>query len=83
MDTGPTHMILELEERSGMWTATSLGKFYAEIQLRTIAMDSWASLEHQMQYKHEIKNKELNRPGTESAVRTNWQPVMCPCRPYG
>ena len=22
-------------------------------------MDSWASLEHQMQYKHEIKNKEL------------------------
>ena len=30
-----------------------------EIQIRTIAMDSWASLEHQMQYKHEIKNKDL------------------------
>lgn len=35
------------------------GIFYAEIQLRTIAMDSWASLEHQMKYKHDIKNPEL------------------------
>ena len=31
----------------------------AEVQLRTIAMDSWASLEHQMKYKHDIKNPEL------------------------
>ncbi len=30
-----------------------------EIQLRTIAMDSWASLEHHMKYKKEIKHKEL------------------------
>ncbi|MFA6864947.1 MAG: GTP pyrophosphokinase family protein [Sphaerochaetaceae bacterium] len=30
-----------------------------EIQLRTIAMDSWASLEHQMKYKKEIKHKDL------------------------
>lgn len=29
-----------------------------EIQLRTIAMDSWASLEHEMKYKHNIKNPE-------------------------
>ena len=35
------------------------GQFFAEIQLRTIAMDSWASLEHQMKYKHDIKNPEL------------------------
>ena len=32
----------------------------AEIQLRTIAMDCWASLEHQMKYKKNIgKNTEL------------------------
>ena len=30
-----------------------------EIQLRTLAMDSWASLEHHMKYKKEIKHKEL------------------------
>lgn len=29
-----------------------------EIQIRTIAMDFWASLEHQMKYKHEIPNQE-------------------------
>ena len=31
----------------------------AEIQLRTIAMDCWASLEHQIRYKKGIKNTEL------------------------
>ena len=30
-----------------------------EIQLRTIAMDSWASLEHQLKYKKDIGNEEL------------------------
>lgn len=34
------------------------GDYYAEIQLRTIAMDSWASLEHELKYKHNIKNPE-------------------------
>ena len=31
----------------------------AEIQLRTIAMDCWASLEHQLRYKKKIGNTEL------------------------
>jgi putative GTP pyrophosphokinase len=31
----------------------------AEIQLRTIAMDCWASLEHQIRYKKGIKSTEL------------------------
>ncbi len=31
----------------------------AEIQIRTVAMDCWASLEHQMKYKKNIKNTEL------------------------
>lgn len=35
------------------------GFFYVEVQLRTIAMDTWASLEHEMKYKHNIKNPEL------------------------
>ncbi len=31
----------------------------AEIQIRTIAMDCWASLEHQLKYKKHVKNTEL------------------------
>ncbi|WP_338434021.1 GTP pyrophosphokinase family protein [Ligilactobacillus saerimneri] len=42
------------------------GHYFIEVQLRTIAMDSWASLEHEMKYKHNIANpqrieKELKR----------------------
>lgn len=29
-----------------------------EVQIRTIAMDSWASLEHQLRYKQDIANEE-------------------------
>lgn len=29
-----------------------------EVQIRTIAMDFWASLEHQLKYKHEIPNQD-------------------------
>lgn len=29
-----------------------------EVQFRTIAMDFWASLEHKLKYKHDIKNAE-------------------------
>ncbi len=32
---------------------------YVEIQIRTIAMDCWASLEHQLMYKKDITNKDL------------------------
>ena len=46
--------------------------YFVEVQLRTIAMDSWASLEHQMKYKHEIKDtkrivRELKRCADELA----------------
>ena len=34
-------------------------KTYVEIQIRTIAMDFWSSLEHQMKYKKNIKNQEI------------------------
>lgn len=33
-----------------------IGKIKVEIQIRTIAMDSWAALEHQIKYKKQIKN---------------------------
>ena len=43
------HMILRVD-----------GKWYAEIQLRTISQDTWAALEHHLKYKKEISgNKDL------------------------
>jgi len=30
------------------------GRTYIEVQIRTISQDTWAALEHQMKYKHEI-----------------------------
>lgn len=45
------HIIIE-EEHDGF-------VMRAEIQIRTIAMDCWASLEHQIRYKKNIKNTEL------------------------
>ena len=35
------------------------GHYYVEIQLRTIAMDTWAALEHELKYKKSIINPEL------------------------
>lgn len=49
------HMILQvplhLENRVEM--------VYCEIQIRTIAMDCWASLEHQLKYKKNIPNEKM------------------------
>lgn len=39
--------------------AGGIDEIDAEIQLRTIAMDCWASLEHQLKYKKNIKNTAL------------------------
>ena len=35
------------------------GHYFVEVQLRTIAMDTWASLEHQLKYKKDIGNQRL------------------------
>ncbi len=35
------------------------GTYYVEMQIRTIAMDTWAALEHKMKYKKDIPNQEL------------------------
>ena len=48
----------ELFEQA-LGSAEDLTEIRAEIQLRTIAMDCWASLEHQMKYKKHIEHAEL------------------------
>lgn len=53
------HMIIKYKAPYEDIFGHNPGEFFAEIQLRTIAMDSWASLEHEMKYKHDIKNPEL------------------------
>ena len=67
------HMIIELTEPYEDVTGMNPGHFFAEVQIRTIAMDSWASLEHQMKYKHDIKDpqmivRELKRCADELAA---------------
>ena len=53
------HMIIQVTSHPKDVLGHQPGSFYAEIQIRTIAMDSWAALEHQMSYKKNIKNREL------------------------
>ena len=66
------HMILDVERTEEDIVGNTPGHYYVEVQLRTIAMDTWASLEHEMKYKHKIKNpemigKELKRVADELA----------------
>ena len=66
------HMILDVERPEEDIVGNTPGHYYVEVQLRTIAMDTWASLEHEMKYKHKIKNpemigKELKRVADELA----------------
>lgn len=66
------HIIMEVTVPYPDVQGNTPGKYYVEIQLRTIAMDTWASLEHEMKYKHDIKNperisKELKRVADELA----------------
>ena len=53
------HMILSLEVPFEDVEGKNPGQFFAEVQLRTLAMDSWASLEHEMMYKHSVRNRKL------------------------
>lgn len=56
------HMILRVD-----------GAYYAEIQLRTISMDTWAALEHHLKYKKQVPKhvdlivRELKRCADELA----------------
>ena len=53
------HMILEIQFPCADVYGNNPGTFYVEIQLRTIAMDSWAALEHKLKYKKNVANQEL------------------------
>ncbi len=48
------HMIVEIP----VYFADKKVPIRVEVQFRTIAMDFWASLEHQMKYKKEIANED-------------------------
>jgi putative GTP pyrophosphokinase len=49
------HMILQVP----IHLEDGIHKVYCELQIRTIAMDCWASLEHQLKYKKNIPNQEM------------------------
>ena len=53
------HMILEVETDFEDVRGNVPGRYFVEVQLRTIAMDTWAQLEHEIKYKHDIANPEL------------------------
>ena len=53
------HMILNVETEEPDAEGNVPGHYYAEVQLRTIAMDTWAALEHEMKYKKELAGQEL------------------------
>lgn len=48
------HMIIEIP----VFFSNAVQNIRVEVQLRTIAMDFWASLEHTMKYKKDIKNPD-------------------------
>lgn len=49
---------LHLIVRVPVYFANKTRYMNVEVQIRTIAMDFWASLEHQMRYKHELVNEK-------------------------
>ncbi len=53
------HMIVKVKAPFKDAAGNDPGEYFVEIQLRTIAMDSWASLEHKMKYKKNIANSDL------------------------
>lgn len=48
------HLIISVP----VFFANASHKVKVEVQIRTIAMDCWASLEHQMKYKHQVPDEE-------------------------
>ena len=53
------HMILDVETVETDVEGNQPGHYFAEVQLRTIAMDTWAALEHEMKYKKDVRNADL------------------------
>lgn len=53
------HLILAVTTPFADVLGNDPGRYFVEVQLRTLAMDSWASLEHEMKYKKHIQNPEM------------------------
>lgn len=53
------HMIIRLSVPYSDFRGSMPGNYDAEIQLRTIAMDSWAALEHQVKYKKDLSRLNI------------------------
>lgn len=53
------HMIIDITTDEADVNGDQPGHYFAEIQLRTIAMDTWAALEHELKYKKNIKDQEM------------------------
>lgn len=53
------HMIIGVSPEVFMAELPGIDEIELEIQLRTIAMDCWASLEHEMKYKKNIPEEKL------------------------
>ena len=49
------HMILAVP----VYLSDRMANVKVEVQIRTVAMDFWASLEHEMKYKKDIENAEV------------------------
>lgn len=67
------HIIMLVTEPFADVDGNTPGKYYVEVQLRTIAMDTWASLEHEMKYKHHLAHpqrmgRELKRCADQLAA---------------
>ena len=67
------HMILDVETEFPDVDGNLPGHYFVEIQLRTIAMDTWAALEHELKYKKNIGDptlivQELHRCANELAA---------------
>lgn len=53
------HLILDVTAPAEDPDGHVPGHFFVEVQLRTIAMDTWAALEHELKYKKNIANQQL------------------------
>ncbi len=59
------HIVLLVEVPYEDVLGRNPGQFFAELQLRTIAMDSWAALEHEVTYKKNLNGVNLELVRTE------------------
>ena len=69
------HMIIEVP----VFFSNSKKNIRVEVQIRTIAMDFWASLDHQLKYKKQLEEQDAAEIGeqlrecAEVIAKTDWQ----------